>query len=174
MARLVYGMNVSLDGYVDHEKFGPDEVLFRHFIEQVRTSAGSIYGRRLYEIMRYWEQDDPEWTPDLHEFAEAWRAEPKWVVSRTLTSVGSNATLVADDVEGVVDRLKREREGDLYVGGPVLAHSLTGLIDEYRLCVHPVVLGGGDPLFAGPRPPLRLVRHRRIGGEAIELTYVPA
>ncbi|MDP3378387.1 MAG: hypothetical protein Q8S53_08480 [Brevundimonas sp.] len=112
MARLVYGMNVSLDGYVDHEKFGPDEVLFRHFIEQVRSSAGSIYGRRLYEIMRYWEQDDPEWTPDLHEFAEAWRAEPKWVVSRTLTSVGPNATLVSGDVEGVVGRLKQEREGD--------------------------------------------------------------
>ena len=174
MARLVYGMNVSLDGYVDHEKFGPDDVLFRHFIEQVRSSAGSIYGRRLYEIMRYWEQDDPEWTPDLHEFAEAWRAEPKWVVSRTLTSVGPNATLVPDDVEGVVSRLKQEREGDLYVGGPVLAHGLTGLIDEFRLCVHPVVLGSGDPLFAGPRPPLRLVTHRRIGGEAIELIYVPA
>jgi len=174
MARLVYGMNVSLDGYVDHEKFGPDDVLFRHFIEQVRSSAGSIYGRRLYEIMRYWEQDDPEWTPDLHEFADAWRAEPKWVVSRTLTSVGPNATLVPDDVEGVVSRLKQEREGDLYVGGPVLAHGLTGLIDEFRLCVHPVVLGSGDPLFAGPRPPLRLVTHRRIGGEAIELIYVPA
>ena len=174
MARLVYGMNVSLDGYVDHEKFGPDDVLFRHFIEQVRSSAGSIYGRRLYEIMRYWEQDDPEWTPDLHEFADAWRAEPKWVVSRTLTSVGPNATLVPDDVEGGVSRLKQEREGDLYVGGPVLAHGLTGLIDEFRLCVHPVVLGSGDPLFAGPRPPLRLVTHRRIGGEAIELIYVPA
>ena len=174
MARLVYGMNVSLDGYVDHEKFGPDDVLFRHFIEQVRSSAGSIYGRRLYEIMRYWEQDDPEWTPDLHEFADAWRAEPKWVVSRTLTSVGPNATLVPDDVEGVVSRLKQEREGDLYVGGPVLAHGLTGLIDEFRLCVHPVVLGSGDPLFAGPRPRLRLVTHRRIGGEAIELIYVPA
>ena len=168
MARLVFGMNVSLDGYVDYDKFGPDAVLFRHFIEQVRDSAGSIYGRRLYEIMRYWEQDDPDWTPDLREFAAAWRAEPKWVVSRTLTSVGPNATLVADDPEGTVRRLKQKLEGELYVGGPVLAHALTGLIDEYRLCLHPVVLGGGA------RPPLRLVTHRRIGGEAIELTYVPA
>src|SRR5690606_6331019 len=107
----------------------PDPVLFRHFIEQVRGSAGSVYGRRLYEIMRYWEQDDPDWTPELHEFAAAWRAEPKWVVSRTLTSVGPNATLVADDVEGVVRRLKQEVEGDLYIGGPVLAQALTGLID---------------------------------------------
>ena len=129
MARLVFGMNVSLDGYVDFDKFGPDAVLFRHFIEQVRDSAGSIYGRRLYEIMRYWEQDDPDWTPDLREFAAAWRAEPKWVVSRTLTSVGPNATLVADDAEGTVRRLKQELEGEIYVGGPVLAHALTGLID---------------------------------------------
>ena len=174
MARLVFGMNVSLDGYVDHDRFGPDAVLFRHFIEQVRGSAGSVYGRRLYEIMRYWEQDDPEWTPDLREFAVAWRAEPKWVVSRTLTSVGPNVTLVADDVEGTVRRLKQELEGDLYVGGPVLAHALTGLIDEYRFYLHPVVLGAGDPFFIGPRPRLRLVTHRRIGGEAIELIYVPA
>ena len=174
MARLVFGMNVSLDGYVDYDKFGPDPVLFRHFIDQVRGSAGSVYGRRLYEIMRYWEQDDPDWTPDLREFAAAWRAEPKWVVSRTLTSVGPNVTLVADDVEGTVRRLKQEVEGELYVGGPVLAHALTDLIDEYRLYLHPVVLGGGDPFFAGFRPPLRLVTHRRIGGEAIELTYVPA
>lgn len=176
MARLVFGMNVSLDGYVDHDRFAPDAVLFRHFIEQVRGSAGSLYGRRLYEIMRYWEQDDPDWTPDLHEFAAAWRKEPKWVVSRTLTSVGPNATLVSDDVEGVVRRLKQELEGELHIGGPNLAQTLTGsgLIDEYRLYLHPVVLGGGDPYFAAPRPRLRLVGHRRIGEEAIELTYVPA
>lgn len=176
MARLIFGMNVSLDGYVDHDRFAPDAVLFRHFIEQVRGSAGSLYGRRLYEIMRYWEQDDPDWTSELHEFAAAWRKEPKWVVSRTLTSVGPNATLVADDVEGVVRRLKQELEGELHIGGPVLAQSLTGLglIDEYRLYLHPVVLGGGDPFFAAPRPRLRLVGHRRIGEEAIELTYVPA
>jgi len=77
-------------------------------------------------------------------------------------------------VAGTVRRLKQELEGDLYVGGPVLAQALTDLIDEYRLCVHPVVLGDGDPFFAGPRPKLRLVDHRRIGGEAIELTYAPA
>lgn len=176
MARLVFGMNVSLDGFVDYDRFGPDPVLFRHFIEQVRSSAGSVYGRRLYEIMRYWEQDDADWTPELHEFAAAWRNEPKWVVSRTLTSVGPNATLVAGDVEDVIRGLKQELEGDLYIGGPVLAQTLTeaGLIDEYRLFLHPVVLGQGDPFFAGPTPRLRLVAHDRIGEEAIRLTYVPA
>lgn len=175
MARLVFGMNVSLDGYVDHEKFAPDPVLFRHWIEQVRGATGSIYGRRLYEIMRYWEQDDPDWTPDLQAFAAAWRAERKWVVSRSLTSVGPNATLVSGDMEGVIRGLKTDLEGDIHVGGPVLAQSLTDLdlIDEYRLYLHPVVLGQGAPFFAAPRPPLRLVAHDRIGGEAIRLTYVP-
>lgn len=176
MARLVFGMNVSLDGYVDHEKFAPDPVLFRHWIEQVRGATGSVYGRRLYEIMRYWDQDDPDWTPDLREFAAAWRAERKWVVSRSLTSVGPNATLVSSDMEGVIRRLKTDFEGEIHVGGPVLAQSLTGLglIDEYRLYLHPVVLGQGAPFFAGPPPPLRLVAHDRIGDEAIRLTYVPA
>lgn len=176
MARLVFGMNVSLDGYVDHEKFAPDPVLFRHWIEQVRGATGSVYGRCLYEIMRYWDQDDPDWTPDLREFAAAWRAERKWVVSRSLTSVGPNATLVSSDMEGVIRRLKTDFEGEIHVGGPVLAQSLTGLglIDEYRLYLHPVVLGQGAPFFAGPPPPLRLVAHDRIGEEAIRLTYVPA
>ncbi|MCC6236422.1 MAG: dihydrofolate reductase family protein [Dehalococcoidia bacterium] len=176
MAKLIFGMNQSLDGYVDHEAFAPDAVLFRHFIEQSRGLTGSIYGRRLYEVMRYWDEDDPEWTSDLRDFAVAWRRQPKWVVSRSLTAVGPNATLVADDLEAVVRRLKDELPGEIEVGGPELAHSLgaLGLIDEYRLYVHPVVLGHGKPLFAGPRPPLRLVASDRIGDNAIRLTYVPA
>jgi len=176
MARLVFGMNVSLDGYVDHDKFAPDPLLFRHWIDVVRTATGHIYGRKLYEIMRYWEEDDPEWTADLRAFAEAWRNERKWVVSRTLTSVGPNATLIADDVGTAVRKLKDEFEGEIHVGGPALAQGLTalGLIDEYRLYLHPVVLGQGAPFFAGPRPPLRLIAHDRIGEEAIRLTYVPA
>jgi dihydrofolate reductase len=176
MAKFVFGMNVSLDGYVDHQAFEPDPVLFRHFIEQVRGSAGSVHGRGLYEVMRYWDDDHPEWPPDFREFGEAWRAQPKWVVSRTLKSVGPNATLVADNVESAVRRLKDKLEGQIDVGGPVLAASLTELrlIDEYQLYFHPVVLGRGNPFFAGPRPPLRLAASDRIGEQAIRLTYVPA
>lgn len=176
MARLVFDMNVSLDGYVDHDKFMPDPALFRHWIEVVRTATGQIYGRKLYEIMRYWEQDDPAWTDDHRAFADAWRNERKWVVSRTLTSVGPNATLIAHDVEGAVRRLKDEFDGEIHVGGPALAQGLTdlGLIDEYRLYMHPVVLGEGTPFFAGARPPLRVTAHERIGAEAIRLTCVPA
>lgn len=176
MAKIIFGMNLSLDGYVDHQEFAPDAVLFRHWIEQVRGVAGSVYGRRMYEVMRYWDEDHPEWTPEHREFAVAWRRQPKWVVSRSLPSVGPNATLVADDVEAAIRGLKSRLDGEIAVSGPELARSLTelGLIDEYRLYFHPVVLGRGKPFFAGPRPRLRLVASDRIGGDAIRLTYVPA
>ena len=176
MAKLVFGLNQSLDGYVDHQEFAPGPALFRHFIEQVRGLTGSVYGRRMYEVMRVWDEDHSEWTPELRDFAMAWRSQPKWVVSRSLKSVGPNATLVADDVEALISGLKARLAGEIEVGGPDLARSLTdlGLVDEYRLYVHPVVLGSGKPFFAGPRPPLRLVASDLIGEDAIRLTYVPA
>jgi dihydrofolate reductase len=176
MARLVFGMNQSLDGYVDHQAFGPGPVLFRHFIEQVRDLTGSVYGRRMYEVMRYWDEDHPEWDAEEREFAVAWRKQPKWVVSRTLKSVGPNATLVGDNVEAAIRRLKAERVGEIEVAGPDLAGSLTdlGLIDEYRIYLHPVVLGRGKPFFTGPRPPLRLVTSELMGEDVVRLTYAPA
>ena len=174
MARLVFGMNQSLDGYVDHQEIRTGPALFRHWIEHVRDLTGSVYGGRMYEIMRYFDEDHPEWTPELRELAVAWRSQPKWVVSRSLKSVGPNATLVEDNVEAMIRGLKAERAGEIHVSGPKLAGSLTGLIDEYRLYFHPVVLGGGTPFFAGSRPPLRLVASDLIGEDAIRLTYVPA
>jgi len=176
MAKLFFGMNQSLDGYVDHTEFAPGPALFRHFIEQVRGLTGSVYGRRLYEVMRYWDEDHPEWNAEEREFAAAWRNQPKWVVSRSLKSVGPNATLVAGNLEDAMRGLKDRLAGEIAVGGPGLARSLTdlGLIDEYRLYFRPVVLGRGTPFFAGPRPPLRLVANDRIGEDAIRLTYVPA
>ncbi len=177
MAKLVFGMNQSLDGYVDHQEFPPPgPELFRHFTAWVRELTGSVYGRRLYEIMRYWDEDQPEWTAEEHDFAAAWRSQPKWVVSRSLKSVGPNATLVEDDIEAVIRGLKAQLVGEIEVGGPDLARGLTdlGLIDEYRLYLRPVVLGHGTPFFAGPRPPLRLVASDLVGEDTIRLTYVPA
>lgn len=176
MAKLVFGMNQSLDGYVDHMAFEPGPELFRHWIEHVRGLAGSVYGRGMYDVMRYWDEDHPEWGAEEREFAAAWRAQPKWVVSRSLESVGPNATLVSDDLEAVIRALKARLTGEISVSGPDLARSLTdlGLIDEYRLYLHPVVVGAGKPFFAGPRPPLRLVASDRIGEDVIRLTYVPA
>jgi len=176
MAKLVFGMNQSLDGYVDHMAFAPDPTLFRHFIEEAQGQAGSVYGRRIYEIMSYWDDDHPEWDDEERAFAEAWRNQPKWVVSRSLKSVGPNATLVEGDLETAIRQLKMEQDGEIEVAGPNLANSLTelGLIDEYRIYLHPVVLGQGQPFFAGPRPPLHLVTSDRIGEDVIKLTYVPA
>lgn len=177
MAKLVFEMNQSLDGYVDHLELGPPRpVLFRHFVERVRGLTGMIYGRRMYEVMRYWDDDLPEWGPDQRDYAAAWRSRPKWVVSRSLKSVGPNATLVENDVEAVIRGLKAQRVGEIEIAGPNLAGSLTefGLIDEYRLYVHPIVLGRGKPFFAGPRPPLRLVATDVIDKDVIRLTYVPA
>ena len=80
MARLVFGMNQSLDGYVDHMSFGPSPALFCHFIAEAEAQAGSLYGRHVYERMRYWDDDQPDWDADRRAFAAAWRRQPKWVV----------------------------------------------------------------------------------------------
>jgi dihydrofolate reductase len=171
-------LNQSLDAYVDHDNaaFVPDPVLFRHFIDDVRGLAGSVYGRRMYEVMRYWDEDHSEWDEAERDYTAAWRSQPKWVVSRSLRSVGPNATLVHDEVEAAIRGLKAQLDGVIEVSGPELAGSLTdlSLVDEYRLYLHPVVLGGGKSFFAGPRPPLRLMASDRIGKNVIRLTYVPA
>ena len=177
MAKLVFELNQSLDGYVDHQELGPPRpALFRHFIERVRGLTGMVYGRRMYEVMRYWDDDLPDWDAEDREYAAVWRSRPKWVVSRSLKSVGANATLVENDIEAVIRGLKAELVGEIEVAGPDLARSLTdlGLIDEYRLYIHPVVLGRGKPFFAGPRPPLHLVASDLVDEDVIRLTYVPA
>src|SRR5687768_9566907 len=173
MAKIVFGMNQTLDGDVDHEAFAPDPALHGHFIEHMGEVAGSVYGRKMYEIMRYWDEDRDEWDAPEREFAAAWRGQPKWVVSGSLTSVGPNATLVAGGVEALVRKLKTDVNGEIEVAGPVLAGSLTalGLIDEYRIYLHPLVTGRGNPFFAGPRQPLRLVASDRIAGEVVRLAY---
>ena len=194
MGKLVFGMMQSLDGYVAGVAGGPGSdgyaaalasglelpppgvSLGRHFSDQVRGLAGFLFGRRMYEVMCYWDEDQPEWDVVEHDFAALWRAKPKWVVSRSLKSVGANATLVAGDVEAFVRRLKADVEGEIDVAGPELAGSLTdlGLIDEYRLYFRPFVLGRGKPYFAGARPPLRLIAADPVGEDAVRLTYVPA
>ena len=176
MAKLVYGLNVSLDGYADHDKFGgaPATLLFRHFIEQVRGFSGMVYGRGMYAVMRYWDEDDASWGADERDFARAWRSKHKWVASRSLQSVGPNATLVSGDIAATVHDLKARLDGEIEVAGPILAHSLRDLVDEYRMYMRPFVVGSGKAFFAGPRPPLRLVASERVGEDAVRLTYVPA
>ena len=180
MGKLVFGMMQSLDGYVDGptgrlELGPPGEALGRYFTDHVRRVAGALYGRRIYELMRYWDEAKPGWDAGDHDFAAVWRRKPKWVVSRTLKSVGPNATLVTENLEAFVRGLKNDVEGEIDVAGPDLAASLTdlGLIDEYRLYFRPFVLGGGKPFFARARPSLRVVESDRVGEDAIRVTCVP-
>ena len=181
MGRLIFGMMQSLDGYIDgpagNIQLGPPgPILSRHFNDYVRGSAGFLYGRRIYEVMRYWEQDQPDWDEGDQKFAQIWRSKPKWVASRSLTSVGPNATLVQGDLTDFAANLRSEQEGDIDVAGAEIANvlSVAGLVDEYRLYFRPFVLGAGKPYFAGPLPPLRLVKHDAVGEDAVRLTYVPA
>lgn len=178
--KLFYGMMQSLDGYIDGpsgtlEIPPPDEALFQHFVQRTREMSGSLMGRGIYEFMRYWHDDRPEWGDAEREFGDAWRSIPKWVFSRSLDAVGPNTTLVREDLEGTVRRLKAEHEGLFDVAGPKLAGALTelGLIDEYHLYLRPYVLGAGKPYFVGPRPPLRLVSEGRLGADCVRLVYVP-
>jgi dihydrofolate reductase len=177
MAKFVFGMNQSLDGYVDHTALPePSPTLFRSFIEDAERQVGSLYGGQMYGLMRYWDDDQPDWDDANRAFAAAWRKMTKWVVSRSLSSVGPNAQLVTGELESALRKLKAEHDGEIEVAGPNLAHVLTelGLIDEYRLYLHPVVLGHGQPYFAGPRPPLRLLASERVDEDVLRLTYVPA
>lgn len=176
MGKLVFAMSQSLDGFVDYDRMGvPDPGLFRHWIETVRGSGACLYGRGVYELMRYWDADDAAWGPDQVEFAQAWRAKHKWVVSHSLQEVGPNATLVTD-LEGAARDLKARLDGVIDVAGPVLAGSLTklGLMDEYRIYLRPYVLGEGARFFTDPRPPLRLVSSDLVGADTVRVVYAPA
>ena len=193
MGRLIFGMMQSLDGYIAGPSGGPQPdglfspqaaaelpppgpILSRHFNELIRGSDGFLYGRRIYEVMRYWDEDRPDWDDIDHDFAQVWRSKPKWVASRSLTSVGPNSTLVQGDLIDFAASLKSERDGVIDVAGAELANVLSaaGLIDEYRLYFRPYVLGAGKPYFAGPPPPLRLMKLDAIGEDAVRLTYAPA
>ncbi len=181
MGRLIYGMMQSLDGYIDgpagNVQLGPpDPVVFRHFVEHVESVDSILYGRRMYEVMRYWDEEHPGMDENGFAFAQAWRPKLKWVASRTLSSVGPNAALVPGDVIDFARRLKDEREGEIDVAGAELASVLSAasLIDEYRLYFRSCVLGGGKPYFADAPPPLRLVNQTLIGPNVVRLTYTPA
>lgn len=156
MRKLIYSMGVSLDGFIadpngEIDWSVPDEELHRFHNQHVRELDVHLCGRRLYEVMLYWETaEENESAPEYElEFARIWKATPRIVFSRTLEKVEGNARLATGDPAEEVARLKEEPGKDLAVGGAGLASTLVklGLVDEYRLFVHPVVLGGGTPYF---------------------------
>jgi dihydrofolate reductase len=183
MGKLIYLFNMSLDGFVetvDHSLDWtiPDDELHLWFNEQSRAIDASLYGRRLYEVMAaYWPtaESDPAATEQELEFARIWNATPKIVFSTTLDSVGPGCRLVAGDVGDRLAEIRSEFPGDLEVGGPTLASAFIerGLVDEYRVVVHPVILGAGTPLFPTLRDRigLRLLETRTFGSGVVYLGY---
>ncbi|HEX6218675.1 MAG TPA: dihydrofolate reductase family protein [Sphingomicrobium sp.] len=176
MAKFICALNQTLDGYIDHDAPGivPSPALFEHFTDEVRNTAGSLYGRIMYEVMRYWDTDQDAWGEAEKEYANVWRAQHKWVVSTTLDEVGPNATLIKQDVEAAARRIKDKIDGQIEVAGPTLAASLMPLIDEYQIYLHPVVVGRGKPFFKEARPPLKLAGTEQFDGGVLRLRYVPA
>jgi dihydrofolate reductase len=182
MRNLIYSMGVSLDGFIagldgEIDWSVPDEELHRFHNQQARDAGVHLYGRRLYEVMTYWETADEKPSVPEHEleFARIWKDTPKIVFSKTLEGVEGNARLVRDSAAEEVAKLKEQRGKDLAVGGAGLASTFMklGLIDEYRLFISPVVLGGGTPYFPAldERINLELVETRTFGSRVVYVRY---
>jgi dihydrofolate reductase len=182
MRKLIYSMGVSLDGFIAGpggaiDWSAPDEELHRFHNQQTRELGALLCGRRLYEVMTYWETADENPSAAEHEleFARIWKNLPKIVFSKTLEKVEGNARLVSDGVAEEVARLKEQPGGDLAVGGAGLASTCIelGLVDEYRLFVSPVVLGGGTPFFPAldGRIDLELVETQTFGSRVVYVRY---
>jgi dihydrofolate reductase len=183
MRKIILMMQVSLDGYFE----GPDrdiswhrvdDELHRHFNAELRAMGGFLDGRVTYELMAdFWPtaDADPSSPAPMAEFAGIWRDMPKIVYSRTLDTAGWNTKVVREVVDGEVRKLKEQPGGDLALGGADLAATFRrlGLIDEYRIYVHPVLIGRGRPLFepADTTTPLQLRRSHRFGNGVVLLQY---
>jgi dihydrofolate reductase len=185
MRKLIYSMGVSLDGFIagpggEIDWSAPDEERHRFHNEQTRELGAHLCGRRLYETMVYWEtaDEDPSLGETEREFAGIWQELPKIVFSTSLEKVEGNARLATDGVAEEVAKLKEQPGKDIGIGGAGLASTATklGLIDEYRLFVSPVVLGGGTPFFPAvdERIDLELVETRTFGSRVVSLRYAAA
>jgi len=183
MGRLIYNLNVSLDGFVESADHGldwsvVDDELHSWFNDQSRSLDAELYGRRIYELMAaYWPtaESDPSLTETEREFARIWNAMPRIVFSTTLDSVRPGCRLVAGDVADRLAEIRSEYAGDLGVAGATLASAFIerGLVDEYRLVVHPVILGAGRPFFPALRDRigLRLLETRTFASGVVYLGY---
>ena len=181
MRKLIYAMTVSLDGYIAGPDGAidwspPDEELFRFHTQRVEDTDVQLCGRRLYETMLYWETvDEGSLNADQIKFAKIWKDLPKVVFSSTIESVVGNSRLVRNGLAEEVSRLKEQPGKDIAVGGARLAHACTklNLIDEWRLFVCPVLLGGGTPYFPSldEMTNLELVETKTFGSRVIYLRY---
>jgi dihydrofolate reductase len=179
MRTVIYSMSMSLDGYVNAPDGSfdwsvPDAELHQFHNDRVRAQTVQLCGRRLYEVMRYWDQEDATWGPVERDFAEVWEALPKIVFSSTLAAadLGPNARLATGSV---ADEVRAIEDGNVGVGGATLAAALAreDLIDEYCVFICPVLVGGGTPYFATgvAQTPLTIADQRTFAGGVTHLRY---
>jgi dihydrofolate reductase len=183
MRKVTYSMGVSLDGYIvgpdgRFDWSAPDDEVFRAATDEVRHLGVHLLGRSLYETMVYWETAEQQESlgPAELEFAALWKALPKVVFSATLPEVEGNTRLASGTLAEEIERLRAEPEpGEIAIGGATLAveAAALGLIDEYRLRVFPVLVGGGIPYFARDQrhEDLELVETRSFSCGVVELRY---
>jgi len=181
MRSVTYSMGVSADGYIvgpDGEitSWAPDEEVWRYVLDEIRAVDVHLMGRRLYETMLYWEADDPSFDASEREWTALWKPLPKVVFSRTLSTVQGHARLASGGLAEEIERLRAEPgDGDIAIGGATLAAEAASLdlIDEYRLRVYPVLVGGGIPYFprGERRVDLELVETRTFGSRVVSLRY---
>jgi dihydrofolate reductase len=183
MRKLIAAINMTIDGFCDHTAMIPDEELHQHYAELLNSAATILYGRKTYQLMQYWQTvvKSPTGNKAVDEFAVIMDNIPKIVFSHTLKNVEwESAKLANRGIEEEVLELKQSRNGgskDILVGSPGLIVSLTNLnlIDEYQLCVHPVINGKGLPLFKdmNERVVLKLLKTKTLGSGAEVLYYEP-
>ncbi|MFT3752083.1 MAG: dihydrofolate reductase family protein [Paludibacter sp.] len=181
MRKLIAGINMTLDGFCDHTAVIPDEEIHQHYTELLDKAGVILYGRITYELMQYWQPllKNPSGEKSMDDFAIAIDRIPKIVFSHTLKNTEwDSARLSTESLEEMVSELKQQTGRDILVGSRSLIIQLMklNLIDEYQLCVHPVVAGSGLPLFENmnDRTILKLIKTKIFGSGAILLYYEPA
>lgn len=152
MRKVIAAINMTLDGYCDHTAIDPDEEIHQHYADLIATAGVALYGRITYQLMEYWRTvlEQPTGDKAMDEFAVAMDKTPKLVFSHTLKEVDwKSAKLAKGSLEEEVLELRQQSGKDIFVCSPSLIVALTklGLIDEYQICIHPVIAGGGLPLF---------------------------
>ncbi|MBV4358880.1 dihydrofolate reductase family protein [Pinibacter aurantiacus] len=178
MKKIIAAINMTVDGFCDHTSGVPDEEVHQHYADLLRTADSILYGRITYQLMEYWRTvlENPTGDKAMDDFAVAIDSTPKIVFSHTLQNVDwKTATLASQDLEQVVLELRQQPGKDVFVGSPSLIVALTklNLIDEYQLCVHPVIAGSGLPLFKNisEKISLTLIKTKTFGGGAVLLYY---
>ena len=180
MRKLIAAINMTLDGFCDHTAVNADDEIHQHYNELLKSAGTVIYGRITYQLMEYWATvvKNPTGNKSMDEFAVTMDNVPKIVFSHTLKNTAlKNTRVVKGDITEEVSALRQQPGKDIFVGSPglIIASMNLNLIDEFQLCVHPVIAGKGLPLFKNinDRIDLKLLRTKTFGGGAVILYYEP-